>query len=332
LDKTGEIRDLSQINKPPEAVEHVEGETLSRYLLFHYNCWEYDYYEEPLIAIVASILDQIDEKVDLIPENLKERILAVLKVLGKGLVKKTIQIVDDKAGINLEKTLEILKEGGEAAEATLKESHEYDQYFDFKKTLKELKKTIAELSENQTIIFVVDELDRCLPEYTIKVLERLHHLFDGISNVQVLLSIDIAQLKHVVRQIYGDETDVKNYLRKFIQFEVFLGEGVVNDKFNERFKQYTSHFQVDSSSTSAIDVDEFKTIILAGIDMRSRISIVDRCLLIHSLSDADDTLDLSYMCLELLLVVLNDYGIDVDHAKNLWQHRTICKARTEISV
>ena len=108
---------------------------------------------------------------------------------------------------------------------------------------------------NQTIIFVVDELDRCLPEYTIKVLERLHHLFDGISNVQVLLSIDIAQLKHVVRQIFGDETDVKNYLRKFIQFEVFLGEGVVNDKFNERFKQYTSHFQVESSSTSAIDVD-----------------------------------------------------------------------------
>lgn len=163
----------------------------------------------------------------------------------------------------------------------------------------------------------MDELDRCLPEYTIKVLERLHHLFDGIPNVQVLLSIDIAQLKHVVRQIYGDETDVKNYLRIFIQFEVFLGEGVVNDKFNERFKQYTSHFQVESSSTSAIDVDEFKTIILAGIDMRSRISIVDRCLLIHSLSDADDTLDLSYMCLELLLVVLNDYGIDVDHAKNL---------------
>ena len=32
-----------------------------RYILFHYNCWEYDYYEEPLVAIVASILDQIDE-------------------------------------------------------------------------------------------------------------------------------------------------------------------------------------------------------------------------------------------------------------------------------
>ena len=41
-------------------------------------------------------------------------------------------------------------------------------------------------AKDKTIIFVVDELDRCLPEYSIKVLERLHHVFEKTSNIQVI--------------------------------------------------------------------------------------------------------------------------------------------------
>lgn len=43
-----------------------------KYLLFHFNCWNYDYYEEPLIAIVASILDQIEEKEHIIPKDIRK--------------------------------------------------------------------------------------------------------------------------------------------------------------------------------------------------------------------------------------------------------------------
>lgn len=30
-----------------------------KFAVFHYNCWEYDYYDELLIAIVSSMLDSI---------------------------------------------------------------------------------------------------------------------------------------------------------------------------------------------------------------------------------------------------------------------------------
>ena len=39
-----------------------EEEAGDKYFLFHYNCWEYDYYEEPIIAIVAAMLDTVNEK------------------------------------------------------------------------------------------------------------------------------------------------------------------------------------------------------------------------------------------------------------------------------
>ena len=31
----------------------------NKYIVFHYDCWKYDYYEEPLIAIVAALNDFI---------------------------------------------------------------------------------------------------------------------------------------------------------------------------------------------------------------------------------------------------------------------------------
>ena len=297
----------------------VEGETLSRYLLFRYNCWEYDYYEEPLVAIVASMLDQINEKIDLIPADTKTRIVAALKAVGKGLVKKAVQLIEEKTGVEIEDVLELVKDGTDTAREEVKESHKYDQFFDFKKNLKMLRETITSLSQEQTLIFMVDELDRCLPEYTIKVLERLHHLFDGIPNVQVILSIDIGQLEHVVQQIYGEKTDAKKYLRKFIQFELKLDEGSIKENvyelFEKRFGEYTQLFEIKKPTTSDFDVGIFKTYVFDGIDMRSRISIIDRCKLVHSLLNPDEKTDSSYYCLEILLVILNDLKIDIEYAK-----------------
>lgn len=37
---------------------------------------------------------------------------------------------------------------------------------------------------------MVDELDRCLPSYAIKVLERIHHVFNELENVVVIIAME----------------------------------------------------------------------------------------------------------------------------------------------
>ena len=32
----------------------------NRYFVFYYNCWKYDYYEEPAIAIISALKDKVD--------------------------------------------------------------------------------------------------------------------------------------------------------------------------------------------------------------------------------------------------------------------------------
>ena len=38
-----------------------EETTFDKFFVFHYNCWQYDYYEEPTVAIISAIYDCIQK-------------------------------------------------------------------------------------------------------------------------------------------------------------------------------------------------------------------------------------------------------------------------------
>ena len=84
-------------------VIHTENEATNQYLVFRYDCWKYDYYEEPLIAIVAAMLDAIDEKDRLLPEENRKKTKGILKATGTVLLKSAINGIKEKTGIDVEK-------------------------------------------------------------------------------------------------------------------------------------------------------------------------------------------------------------------------------------
>ncbi len=309
------------LKKLEDRLEEIQSEETqsNKYLLFHYNCWEYDYYDEPLVAIVASMLDTIDKKENLIPANIKTKIKGFLKAIGNGLLLKTNQIIEEKTGIDPKEIIETVKNANENTAEQIEKNQAYDSNFLFKSTLESLKKILYNLSQDKTIIFVVDELDRCLPEYTIKVLERLHHIFDNISNIQVVLSIDKEQLTYTIKQIYGEKTDVDKYLAKFIDFEVKLNEGNLNDKFEEEFEYYLGKFELLNSATQITDVKDFQKKIFSGIDMRSRIDIINKCYLLHEFLCKEEKTDFSVMCIELFFGVVKHWKVDIGKSMNNFQ-------------
>ena len=292
-----------------------EGTTLGKFLVFHYNCWQYDYYEEPLIAIVSAMMDAIDEEICLLSSETKTIIKTALREIAKDFLNEANSFVKQKTGINIKKLITFWKAAKEDAEKKVVEAHNFDTYFEFKKKLAKLKQTIGSLTGDQTIIFVVDELDRCLPEYAIKVLERLHHIFDDIPNVQVVLSVDKRQLENTVSQIYGSSTNVNTYLAKFIDFEIYLDEGVVKNNFARRFSTYLQNFTIIWEDTKAMDVDQFTSRLLGGIGTRQRIALVEKCEMIHSMVSSDKTMDISIMCIELFLALVQSCGLNIDNGK-----------------
>ena len=288
---------------------------LSKYIVFHYDCWKYDYYGEPLIALVSVLLDQIDTQQSLIHPESKERIKAVLKAIGINLWGKTQSIIRDKTGIDLSEISEIITSSDKDTENSIAKMHRFDTYFDFKDTLQKLSETISELSNDQTVILVVDELDRCLPEYTIKILERLHHVFDEIKNVQVILSVDKKQLENTVQQIYGSNVSVNHYLAKFIDFEINLDAGELQDIVKDGFPLYYNSFyfgRTTADYTASVYQD-----LLKGIDIRSCKAIISKSYLCHRLLNSDDNqLDSIFICIELFLTFLKHFGLEASIAKD----------------
>lgn len=293
----------------------MEGTTLSKYLVFHYNCWQYDYYEEPLVAIVATILDQIDKQINLLPLKTVEIIKATLKAVGISILGKAHDIFKEKTGVDLDEIGEIIKNSADFTEKQIKETKHFDSYFDLKQTLQKLSDTMGDLAKEQTVVFVVDELDRCLPEYAIKVLERLHHIFDDVPNIQVVLAVDKQQLRNTVTQIYGEQVSVERYLAKFIDFELKLVVGEISNDIKTVYAQYFDCFTYGDTLPS--DVEDVCTTLLKGIEIRICKSLVEKSYLCHQLLNPETTeTDASALCVELFLTLLKEYGLEVTKAKN----------------
>ena len=293
---------LKTVSTAPDSVD-------SRFLIFRYNCWEYDYYEEPLLAIIAVLLDQLENYTSQFAEEVKGRIVQTLKKVGKAFVKIGVNYVSSHIGVDSDALVDAVGEG--LTEKINDKS--FDQYINFKKNLNDLREELKILSTDYTVIFIVDELDRCLPEYGIRVLERLHHLMKGLPNTQMLLAVDSEQLVHTVRQIFGEDADVTKYLAKFIQFKVLLSEGdpIELEKFNIRFKEYRDLFGTETHLFITGDIiSTFIRSIFKGIEVRQKIALVEKCQLIHSFCDAEkNTSDPIYMCLELMLSIIRYNGL-----------------------
>lgn len=293
-----------------ELQRYQDGE---QFIVFHYNCWEYDYYEEPLIAIVSAMLDYIDDYSHILPANMREAIqtgLSAVKTALQDVLKEAaVSFAKNKLGIDLEKLFELLSDAHQAVGEAQAAARDFDSYYEFHQVVLRSRKKLSELSESKTLVIVVDELDRCLPQYAIKVLERLHHLFSGLENIVVILGIDRTQLDNTISQIFGAKTDAQSYLKKFINFEIELDHGSVNAEFMEKHDNFFQLFDL-SLLSSPFPVSDYCSALFSDLDARTQEALMHRVKMLHNLLFRDEKKDISFLCFELLLLVLSHYHID----------------------
>lgn len=267
-----------------------------KYYVFHYDCWKYDYYEEPAIAIIAAMLDEIDRELSLFSKDVEDAGKVAVETVKTTLKKIASELCKNKIGIDL------VEVASEILDKTDKEKvKDFDSLYGFKKALEETRKGMQEIANDKTVVIVVDELDRCLPTYSIKVLERLHHIFNGLDNVIVIVSMDKSQLEHSIKAIYG-EIDVDTYLRKFISFKVHLNNGVTLG-YAGKFEEYFSMFDMSIEEKNYITL--FLSKILNGLDMRTQERIFNKAKVMHMIAMTDDVRDCSIMMFEILYLTVS---------------------------
>ena len=184
----------------------------------YFNAWENDFDSNPLVALMSELETLTNAKNKKVFKSVVEKGAVLVKniapALAKSLIKKYVVDIDDIA-------VDAIENATKASTEILEE--EIKEYADKKKTIiefrKELEKFVKQADNTKTLIFIVDELDRCRPNYSVEVLEQIKHFF-SVSGIVFVLSIDKNHLASAVKGFYGSEQiDSNEYLRRFIDLE-----------------------------------------------------------------------------------------------------------------
>ena len=268
------------------------------YIIIKYDAWENTFYSDPLIAILSCILDGLEDKLSKMKGYGK-----VAADLGK---KKGKEIVDklSENGGKIGFIAKIIKEISEVIPdlknvslVTDTKDNQLAIFKSYKSLLHEIKELLNKLTEKvlvsneQTkLVILVDEIDRCLPDEQLKILERLHHLFD-VKNCAVIVTMNQTCVAETVKTIYG--IDGYEYLRKFFNFTFRLDTSA-----NEYLKNLLEEY-----------IRSFEKIQVTASDVGAPVKLAYQCLLYGSekaLDKADNRELTRYY--ECVTNVCNDFG------------------------
>ena len=205
------------------------------YIVIKYDAWENTFYSDPLIAILSCVIDGIEGKLYLV-ERREEKIKKAAKAGANALAKLSSKIAKLKAAIDGIK--EIIKSFHNPIDtAVLSDFKSYQRLLkDTKEILNEVTQA-GEYRQRQTkLIILVDEIDRCLPDEQLKILERLHHLFE-VKNCTVIVAMNQSSITATIHTLYGISGN--DYLRKFFDLTFKLplsAEVYLSVRLNELLK------------------------------------------------------------------------------------------------
>jgi hypothetical protein len=288
------------------------------HVCLYFNAWENDFVADPLTAFVGELRPIVENA-----HGGKDKNSAVskgfdrLSKLGVILAKKGAPILI-KAAASKILTSEAVKDVSEAmadsaekvaealSESVKKQIEKYDEE---KIGIKNFRETLQDLAEQVTaaegkpkqLVFFVDELDRCRPDFAMTLLERIKHLF-SVEKIVFVLAIDRSQLRNTVHCLYGSGEHADVYLRRFIDFSFQLPKPstrIFAELLHSRFKML--EFFNSGRANAQIEYDRFlpsfiDTANWLNLDLRTQEQCFTRLNAIFRLHDRNDFIPTDCFC------------------------------------
>ncbi|SMY35006.1 KAP family P-loop NTPase fold protein [Photobacterium andalusiense] len=215
---------------------HREPEIISIY----FDAFENDYQKDPFLTLASEIYQLITVEDEERKTKFKDKAAKAAKSLLRGALKVSVKvgtagIVDGSAVDVAEKELSNLV--ADQVDDLIKERFEHAAKD--KLALKEFRSYLSnfanEVNGGKPIVFIIDELDRCKPDFALELLEQVKHLF-SVQGITFLLVTNREQLEESIKSKYGQGIDPTNYLHKFIN--VWLTMPRASDEYNDNGYQF----------------------------------------------------------------------------------------------
>lgn len=202
------IDNEAEENEIKELFSSISKDKIGKHVSIYYDAWSNDNSTDPLFSIVetiikARVVDLSDQQYLDFLKKLTTCVVAIstaIKGIPMELGRKLwVQEVEYEKLLNMIRTEESLK----------------DLVRDF------LDSILVEEKEEKNLVIFIDELDRCRPDFAVKLLERVKHFFNH-KNVIFVFSVNHEELTHTVENVYGKDFDGYKYLSRFFDLEINL--------------------------------------------------------------------------------------------------------------
>lgn len=253
----------------------------------YFDAFSSDYIESPFQAVAGTFVTAARnaQKLD---EPQYKRFLDAAARVGKavgaagariGVKAATLGLVGASELKALENIGETLADGaGDLAEEAVKqliESHsrteaDFHALREALASLPSLLKPANAEQENPPLIVIIDELDRCRPDFALGLLETLKHFFrtDGIHFFVVT---NRSHLELAVSHRYGISDSAREYLEKFYDFVVFFEQSSgTNDPKNIGAFARSICEKLLPSTKETNDITNYIAVISEGLDLSLR--------------------------------------------------------------
>jgi len=201
----------------------IEDVNPNNYKVGYVNAFQADHANEPLLTLIAEVASFYDEKDEKRKSFIKNAVPYLRLISGIGL-KAGLGFAFGRYAADIPDALadgmEEIKDGSKSLIDQSLESMIKDQV-EAEKNLSTLRDALSDIASTNPIILLIDELDRCRPDFAVMMLETIKHVFD-VENVQIILITNAEQLKATIKHSYGSETNSHDYLYKFFKYQINL--------------------------------------------------------------------------------------------------------------
>jgi KAP family P-loop domain len=206
---------------------------------FYLNAFACDYYDDPFSAIIDTLITEFYENQKELNvkswklKNLWEKAKKAKQVFGsKFRAAIPDMAVDIGNMVGFGNTAKAFTESVIAGEKELYKNNnpvsDLKEWIENKNEEKNILKAIRSALEDivkelngKSLVFFIDELDRCRPDFAVELLEKIKHIF-SVKGIVFILSVNPAQIHESIKHIYGQGINAPEYLHKFFDLQFTL--------------------------------------------------------------------------------------------------------------
>ena len=195
-----------------------------RYEVVYYDAWKNDFWDNAFEPLFDNLIKSSPIKQKAANEDVLKMYKSIGKIIAlgiKGFLSKKIEDNFD-SGVLDEINEEAAKVWNNASDSDYQIEETFPEYVLFKKAIECLKTYLSDaVKATEKLVIIIDELDRCKPTFAVQTLEIVKHLFN-VKGLVFILALDMDQLSHSVKVVYGNGFDATGYLERFFNYLTIL--------------------------------------------------------------------------------------------------------------